>query len=118
MRISWCGLVLAIIYIAFAAWVSFVDMGHCSGGLDIDLCGLGAFLITFPAMFVLDSLGVTINYRNPVTSDYLLQTLVIAVCAILIYLIGWVLGWLGMLLLRVTGLSKPTPVALDPPAPQ
>jgi hypothetical protein len=101
--------VLSGIYVLLAL-VILINESGCGGGLDVDFCGIGSILITYPATLtvnpVLKSLGLELDYHLARPQDIVLQILNITLCALLVYLVGWGLGWIGARILRLTGRRK------------
>ena len=106
MKISWFGLVLAVAYVAFACWVAWGDFFHCGGGLDISFCGLASALLTFPFTFLFQLVGLEVSWMNHTNTDLALQGLIIVLCGVLVYFIGWLFSWIFQFLLHVSGLRK------------
>lgn len=93
MRRSWTGIILATLYVIVAVIVASQEF-NCGGGLDINLCGLGTIVITFPSYAIVGRLfskiGMAINFHHkPNASDLAQLTVHIAICAGIVYLIGY-----------------------------
>ena len=106
MKISWFGLIMAALYVAFAWWVAWEDFFRCRGGFDISFCGLASELLTFPVSYLFQLFGVEVNWLSHTSADVALHGLIIVLCGILVYFIGWAISWLTLLLVHVTGLRK------------
>lgn len=87
--LSKVGLVLAVIYVALAAWVVFTERTSPSGGGWISLNGMASYLITIPVSMPMEMLGARPDYQK--TFD---MAAAILVCALLVYFIGAGLEWI------------------------
>ena len=101
MKFSWSGLVLAAIYTPFAVYVLWDDLVKNVGMFS----GLASAYITIPVSGPLMLLGVDLNFSLHPEMKLLYFILAVAVCAFLVYLFGWVLGWIGEQVVRAVGLS-------------
>jgi hypothetical protein len=96
-KILW-GIGPALLYIAVAITIVSKEF-NCFGGLDINICGLGTALITAPSYFTLGllfrSIGWQIDFTGagPDIVDIVQLTIHIALCALLVFLLGYAFGW-------------------------
>lgn len=97
MKLNKIGGALALVY-AVAAFVVALQDFNCGGGLDINICGLGTMFVTFPSYLIVGRLfskiGLAINFRHrsPSASDLALLTTHVIICAVIIYLVTFVVG--------------------------
>jgi hypothetical protein len=92
------GLIPAVIYVVLAVWVVYEEF-NCSGGMDINFCGLGTILVTFPSQIILGSLfsriGWEINFMHrPDLVDVTQLTIHIGFSALFVFLVGYGFGWI------------------------
>ena len=100
MKISRFGLILALLYVLVASYVSWDDFFNCKEAL-LTLCGLGSVFLTFPISLLFHSFGLEVHFINYTDVDIALQALIILMCGVLVYFIGWVIGWIGARVLNV-----------------
>lgn len=96
-KVLW-GLIPALIYIVVAVGIVSQEF-NCGGGLDINFCGLGTLLITAPSQIILGNLfsrmGWKINFMHSADIVDITQlTIHIALCALLVFLLGYGFGWI------------------------
>lgn len=91
------GAILALVYVVLAVFVVAGDRGQTSGGW-ITLNGIGSFLITFPVSLAGEKLNMRPDFRRNIDMGF-----AIAVCAVMIYLLGAGLGRLARALLSGGG---------------
>jgi hypothetical protein len=95
---SWLGFGLSVLYLAGAIYIVEEELRYTGGGW-INLRGLGVVLVTFPSQLtlglLLKELGVPeVNYSSPGLLGYCQLVLHVAVCALLVYLLGYGVEWL------------------------
>lgn len=90
MALSKTGLGLAILYIAFAAWVVFSERTSPPGGGWISLNGMASFLVTFPVSAPMEMMGARPDYHKTLDIGA-----AILACAVLVYCLGAGLEWLA-----------------------
>lgn len=96
MKLNKIGMLLAIVYVVVALAIALQDF-NCGGGLDINICGLGTFFITFPSYVTIGSLfakmGLAINFRHrtPSASDLAQLATHVTICAAIVYFV-----WSGL----------------------
>jgi hypothetical protein len=83
---AWTGILLSGVYVAFAVLAVIADRAPSKGGNWITLSGMGSLIITLPVSAPMEILGAKLDYRSNVQMAF-----AIAVCAGLVYLMGWVL---------------------------
>lgn len=91
MKFSLTGTICAAFYVVIAVVIIAQDF-NCGGGLDINICGLGTLLVTFPSYVTIgrlfSSVGLAIKFsHSPAASDIFQLTVHILICAVIVYLI-------------------------------
>ena len=89
VTISKVGLVLALVYIAFAAWVVFSERTSPPGGGWISLSGMASYIVTIPVSLPMEILGAKPDYQKTLDIGA-----AILACAVLVYFVGAGLEWL------------------------
>lgn len=93
------GLALGVIYLIAGIWVVQDEVRHSHGGW-INLRGMGATIVTAPSQLTLGellrALGVPrVNYNSPGIAGYAELAVHLLLTAVVVYLVGWGLEWLG-----------------------
>ena len=94
MRLSRTGLALALLYVLIVVLVAASEF-NCGGGLDINFCGVGTFLLTLPSqtaigrLFSKMGLEIDFGHRTPSASDLAQLAAHIAICASIVYVVGY-----------------------------
>jgi hypothetical protein len=93
VKFSWAGTICAACYVVIAVVIIGQDF-NCGGGLDINICGLGTLLVTFPSYVTVgrlfSSFGLAIKFSHtPDAADILQLAVHILLCAVIVYLIAF-----------------------------
>lgn len=94
MVFSKVGLVLAVIYVAFAVMVMIQDRTSTASGW-ITLQGMATYLVTMPISAPFELMGMKLDYKKNIDMG-----LAIAGCAVMVYFIGAGLSWIAHAMFR------------------
>jgi hypothetical protein len=89
MTLSKFGVVLALVYAAFAIWVVFSERTSPPGGGWISLSGMASYLVTLPVSLPMELIGAKPDYQK----TFEIGAAILA-CAVLVYFIGAGLEWI------------------------
>jgi hypothetical protein len=91
--LSKVGVVLALVYLAFAIWVVITERSSSGGGGWISLPGMGTWIVTAPVSAPFEMMGMRPDFRKNID-----MALTLAACAALVYFVGAGLEWVVRLL--------------------
>ena len=87
------GVVLGVLYLLLAAYVVRDELKSTGGGGWMNLRGLAFHVVTLPSQLtlgiLLEALGVKVDFNRPGPGGMAQIVLHIALCAALVYLIGY-----------------------------
>jgi len=92
-------LVFVTIYLVVAI-IAVANDRRDQGGGWITLKGIGAYLVTFPASFLGEAVGLKPHYQRNLD-----MAMAIGICAVLVYFLGAGMAWLARALFSAAGVE-------------